>query len=120
MFYRELYMNHDYPQLTVGTTLLSESYDGERRRVFAQHHTSYLEVGEITCGPLTQELYDVPAHFHSVHLSLEEDIGAIKAFFADSGPYLTDFMDVLDAEGTPYGYLGLNARKCVSYRPPTS
>lgn len=110
-------MGDEYPQLGMGTTLVDVCDEGERRRVYALVHPSYVEVGEFTCGALTEQAYEAPAHVHSVQLPATSDLDAIERYFSEGEPLLADYMDLLDAQGVSYGYLNSHPGKYVAYRP---
>lgn len=107
----------EYPQETLGTTLLNDIVEGEYRRVYAVTRKGFLEVGEFTKGPLTEALYNAQVHLHTIQIYHESAIKELKAFFAGGCPYLADYMDDLDARGIPYGYMNSMVGKYVSYRP---
>ncbi len=129
-------MSQIYQQEMQGTTLLAVNQNDEQRRVFAHRDHAELEVGEFTCGPLTSEVYDAPAHYHCVRLScadmregaarLGELLGEdersdfealLRHYFEDEQRFLADLMDELDCWHIPYGYLNGVVGSHVSYRP---
>ena len=110
-------MTSTYPQETVGTTLLCVTHYGEYRRVYMRKRKGYLEVGELTQGIVTQEVYQSDAHLHAIHLPLEFPEEYLLDFFKEDEPFLADYMDALDAKGIAYGYLNSEANKYVCYRP---
>ncbi len=111
------YAMKEYPQETLGTTLLNDVVEGEYRRVYAVARKGFLEVGEFTKGPLTEALYNAQVHLHTIQIYHESAIKELKVFFAGGCPYLADYMDDLDARGIPYGYMNSMVGKYVSYRP---
>ena len=102
---------------TLGTTLAEECVNQEYRRVFLLERDYALEVGEYTCGPQTQEVYDSPSHHHFVQLADHEMLGFVASFFEEGKAYLADLMDALDAARISYGYLNTTPGKFVAFRP---
>ena len=109
-------MIRTYPQEFVGETLIEARDADESRRVFLRCRSDYVEVGEFSRGTLTQEAYGTPVHFHCVQVAPVHEAHA-RAFFSHETLMLADYMDRLDGEGIPYGYLNDIAGKYVSYRP---
>lgn len=109
-------MEKKYPQEYVGTTLLEVESAGEYRRVFMRPKLDCYEVGEFTKGPLTQSIYNAPAHLHCIHVQ-DCNQDELQAFFGGGEPMLSDLMDELDTQGVPYGYLNSMMGQYVSYRP---
>lgn len=110
-------MADKYPQFEVGTTLVWSECGDERRRVYLRQRGPVVEVGEVTSGTCTQNVYGSPAHLHCLHL---RDLGAVRharEFFAEGEPYLVDYMDELDARGDAYGYMSTLVGQYVCYRP---
>ena len=105
-----------YPQEIMGITLLEVEHAGESRRVFARDRRAYREIGEFTQGPLTRQVYGTPFHYHAVHLAGELP-RRFTCFFEQREPYLSDFMDELDASGVHYAYLDVGSSGHVAYRP---
>lgn len=110
-------MNRVYPQETIGTTLLQQSEFSERRRVFVNRRNNYIEVGEFTKGPHTQEFYGAPCHYHAVHVFVEDAVELARKFFTRDDACLADYMDILEAQKISYGYLSNEPGKLVAYRP---
>ncbi len=111
-------MEHVYPQETIGHTLYEEFEDGELRRVYKRGHEGWIEIGEFTRGPLTQNMYGAPAHLHCIHVDNEHlERIQVEKFFEKGSPFLVDYMDELDEQGIPYGYLNCEMDSHVSYRP---
>ena len=110
-------MTSTYPQETVGTTLLCISDNGEYRRVYMRKRKGYMEVGELTRGIVTQEIYQSDAHLHAIHLPLDFPEEDLVEFFKEGEPFLADYMDALDEEGITYGYLNNEENKYVCFRP---
>ena len=105
----------DYPLLHVGTTLVDTTEDGERRRMYVRERAGGVEVGELSCGPLTQAVFDAQERHHCVHLS-QEARGVVDEVVGSMGEdlCLADLMDELDVRGIAYGYLNSVAGQCVS------
>lgn len=110
-------MSLTFPQEVAGRTLLEVSSGDEKRRVFSRSHKTYHEVGEITRGALTQEIYNAPEHHHSVHLRDGSAVEYAQRFFDHGEPFLIDLMDKFDEKGISYGYLNSVMGKHVAYRP---
>ena len=119
----------------MGTTLLEDEQNGEYCRVFLCQEPGNLELGEITRGPLTRDMYDVPAYYHAVQLDKKSEacvgrklgerwkrVGSesldvlLTSYFADKKRFLADFMDDLDAWRVPYGYVSGAVGGRMSYR----
>lgn len=109
-----------YPQQTLGTTLLATTSGTEDRRVYLCKRVGYVEVGELTLGTLTRDLYDAPAHLHCIHLDDEDVPRDLSSFFSSNDLYLVDLMDALDERGVPYGYLSNEGGRHITYRPARS
>lgn len=69
-----------YVQESLGTTLLEVQQGNEYRRVFVCEHGKDVEIGELTYGDLTYEVYGLPAHYHCVRLGPDEARRAASAF----------------------------------------
>ncbi len=120
-----------YPLESVGTTLLDEVEGEDHRRMYVRMRRGTTEVGEQSCGPLTQMVFDAEEQHHSVYLSLESraklaaSLGgtsvdlekALARRVSNEGLFLTDLMDELDGRGIPYGYLNSVSGKYVWCRP---
>lgn len=129
-------MNQTHLLDGVGTTLLEVNRDSEYRRLFVRTIRDECEVGEVTSGSLTRELFDAPAQYHRVGLDgaacratreglgqvldVRESLGLeelLARYFADEGRFLVDLMDDLDALQVPYAYASGVAGGKISYRP---
>ena len=116
-------MTREHSLDSAGTMLLEVDQFGERRQVFARVKEGAYEVGELTQGELTWELYDAPAQFHQVSLDVvtarrivsrlrkalsvdgtEGFESLLVHFFADDQRFLVDLMDGLDACNVTYDY----------------
>lgn len=137
-------MKLGYPQESLGSTLLLIDRFGEYRRVFlrVEPHGSEadiaLEVGELTHGELTQDVYGTQAHYHCVHLRDDEVAemslaliealattqttpeGLLAHYFGEGQRFLADLMDDLDRWFVSYGYLNHEEDGLVSYRSDAS
>lgn len=117
-------MEHKYPQEVLGATLLEVRQFGEYRRVFVRERPSDVEIGELSYGPLTEEVYEMPAHYHAMYVRATtwEGGGAgleayLRRFFAEDECYcLGDLMDEFDRSAIGYGYMDAHADGRLTYR----
>ena len=112
---------------------LIASFDegGESREVWiGRGDGRSLEVGEVTCGELTKQVYGETRHDHRVLLGVEslamvpqvlacvgeDPEDALVSLLSSEDVFLSDLMDSLDAHGIPYTYLSISQRG-GSFRP---
>lgn len=112
---------------------LVASFDegGESRELWiGRGEDGSLEVGEVTCGDLTKQVYGESRHDHCVLIDdnalalvpqalAREGEGpekALSGLLSSEDVFLSDVMDSLDAHNVPYTYLSIS-RRGVSFRP---
>ena len=86
----------------------------EKRELWIEPCKNALVVGEDSEGPLTEAVFGECWHRSMVRVEAEHF--DYEAFAAESDAPLCDLMDLLDARGAPYSYLGLGSGGVVTFR----
>ena len=98
-----------------GRRVLRETCEaGEKRELWVEQGEKALVVGEDSEGPLTEMAFG--ESWHRSVLRVDAELFGFEELPVESDAPLCDLMDLLDAKGVPYSYLGMGSSGVVTFR----